>query len=80
MSSHTFSNTDTGSKHADPYKAKNMDEPNLKEKVEDLISFMEASKFGMMTTRQASSGLMVSRCMALAGKVRGLGALDLDRS
>ena len=65
----SFSNTDTGNKPADPYKAKNIDEPQLKEKVEDLVSFIEACKFGMMTTRIASTGLLVSRCMALAGKV-----------
>lgn len=64
-----FSNTDTGSKPADPYKAKNIDHASLKEKVEDLVQFIEACKFGMMTTRVASSGLLVSRCMALAGKV-----------
>ena len=65
----SFSNTDTGNKPADPYKAKNIDEPQLKEKIEDLVSFIEACKFGMMTTRIADSGLLVSRCMALAGKV-----------
>ena len=65
----SFSNADTGNKPADPYKAKNIDEPQLKENIEDLVSFIEACKFGMMTTRIASSGLLVSRCMALAGKV-----------
>ena len=65
----SFSNADTGNKPADPYKAKNIDEPQLKDKIEDLVSFIEACKFGMMTTRIASSGLLVSRCMALAGKV-----------
>ncbi|KAI9812272.1 MAG: BLI-3 blue-light-inducible Bli-3 protein [Thelocarpon impressellum] len=68
MSGKTFSNADTGNKPADPYKAKNKDEAPLKEKIEDLISFVEASKFGMMTTKAADSGLLVSRCMALAGK------------
>ena len=70
MSSKEFSNTSTGGKSADPYKAKNLDEPNIKEKVTDLITFIESSKFGMMTTRQDSTGLLVSRCMALAAKVR----------
>ena len=65
----SFSNTDTGSKPADPYKAKNLDEPSVKEKVEGLNNFISACKFGMMTTRIASSGLLVSRCMAVAGKV-----------
>ena len=67
--SSSFSNTDTGSKPADPYKAKNLDETSLKEKVEDLVGFVESCKFGMMTTRIESSGLLVSRCMALAAKV-----------
>lgn len=66
----SYSNTDTGSKPADPYTEKNKEEPStLKEKVGDLISFVEKSKFCMMTTRIASSGLLVSRCMALAAKV-----------
>jgi hypothetical protein len=70
MSSSTFSNADTGDKHADPYKQKNLEaEVPLKEKVEDLINFVEKCKFCMMTTRIADKGLLVSRCMALAGKV-----------
>lgn len=65
----SFSNTDTGDKPADPYKATNLTNPVLKEKIEDLVHFMEACKFGMMTTRIGSSGLLTSRCMALAAKV-----------
>ena len=71
MSNSGFSNTDVGAdKPADPYKAKNIDDADLKEKVEDLSAFMDACKFGMMTTRIASNGLLTSRCMALAAKVR----------
>ena len=55
---------------ADPYKAKNLDEPQMKEKIGDLISFVEKCKFCMMTTRIGSTGSLASRCMALAGKVR----------
>ncbi|MCJ1364873.1 BLI-3 blue-light-inducible Bli-3 protein [Acarospora aff. strigata] len=69
-----FSNADTGSKPADPYKAKNLENPSLREKVEDLVAFINSCKFGMMTTR-SQSGLLVSRCMALAGKEGG--GLDL---
>ena len=66
----SFSNTDTPpDKPADPYKATNKDEPDLKEKVEDLSNFVSSCKFGMMTTRIGSSGLLTSRCMALAAKV-----------
>lgn len=65
----SFSNADTGSKNPDPYKEKNLEDPSLKEKVEGLIEFVERCKFCMMTTRIESSGLLVSRCMALAGKV-----------
>ena len=61
--------TDTG-KPADPYKDVNLDnDVPLKEKVEDLQKFIESAKFCMMATRIASSGLIVSRCMALAAKV-----------
>lgn len=66
----SFSNTDTGSKTADPYKAANKDEPSLEVKIEALDKFVTYSKFGMMTTRDESSGKLVSRCMAIAGKVR----------
>jgi len=67
----SFSNADTGSKPSDPYKAKNMEDPSLSEKIEALSAFMSSSKFGMMTTRTAESGLLVSRCMALAAKEHG---------
>jgi hypothetical protein len=65
----SFSNADTGSKPADPYKAENLDQTSIKEKIEDLADFISSCKFGMMTTRAGSSGALVSRCMALAGKV-----------
>ncbi|KAI4094455.1 MAG: hypothetical protein LQ344_002204 [Seirophora lacunosa] len=71
----SFSNADTGSKPADPYKAENKNDPELKEKVDDLVNFIETCKFGMMTTRIESSGLLVSRCMAVAAKEGG--GLDL---
>ena len=65
----SFSNANTGSKPADPYKAANMDEVSIKEKVDDLSEFITSCKFGMMTTRDGQSGSLVSRCMALAAKV-----------
>lgn len=66
----SFSNTSVpADKPADPYKATNLTNPDLKEKVQDLISFIESCKFGMMTTRIESSGLLTSRCMGLAAKV-----------
>lgn len=64
----SFSNTDTGSQSADPYTAKNIQDPSLKEKVEDFVNFVDKCKFCMMTTK-TSDGLLASRCMALAGKV-----------
>jgi len=67
----SFSNADTGSKPADPYKAKNIDDASIKEKIEGLSEFISACKFGMMTTRDGSSGALVSRCMALAAKEGG---------
>lgn len=69
----SFSNTDTGNKPADPYTQKNLEQHSpLEEKIGDLIHFVEKSKYCMMTTRIASSGLLVSRCMALAAKVSQL--------
>ena len=65
----SFSNTDTGDKPADPYKAKNKEDPSLAEKVEGLSKFVDSCKFAMMTTRIESRGLLVSRAMAVAGKV-----------
>jgi hypothetical protein len=67
--SSSFSNADTGSKNADPYKEKNLDHASIKEKVEDLAAFAKACKFGMMTTRDGQSGRLYSRCMALAAQV-----------
>lgn len=64
----SFSNADT--KHADPYKEKNLDtEVSIKEKIEDLSEFISACKFGMMTTRDGKTGALLSRCMAVAAKV-----------
>jgi hypothetical protein len=65
----SFSNADTGNKTADPYTAKNLQEPSLQEKVEDLFTFIDKTKFCMMTTQTASSDLLASRAMALAAKV-----------
>lgn len=65
----SFSNADTGNKAADPYKEKNIDPVSLEDKVEGLSEFITSCKFGMMTTRHASSGALMSRCMALAAKV-----------
>ena len=66
----SYSNTDTGSKPADPYTQKNLsNEASLEEKIKDLVQFAEKHKLCMMTTRIADSGLLVSRCMALAAKV-----------
>lgn len=67
-----FSNTDTGSKPADPYTKANTDtDATLEQKVEDLSAFISNCKFGMMTTRDAKTGNLMSRCMALAAKENG---------
>jgi len=65
----SYSNTQTGGKAADPYTQKNLDDPPVEQKVKDLVTFVEKCKFCMMTTHMASSGWLVSRCMALAAKV-----------
>lgn len=64
-----FSNTDTGAKPADPYTQKNLEEPSLKEKAEDLFAFIDKTKFCLLTTQVADSDLLASRAMAVAAKV-----------
>ncbi|KAF2635806.1 hypothetical protein P280DRAFT_473591 [Massarina eburnea CBS 473.64] len=64
----TFSNTDTGNKPADPYTQKNLEEPSLKEKTEDLFSFIDKTKFCLLTAQTSDSDLLASRAMALAAK------------
>jgi general stress protein 26 len=67
MSSAHFTHTVTGEAPADPYKAANLDnDVSLEQKIKDLSEFAKKSKFGMMTTRDAGSGTLASRCMALA--------------
>ncbi len=62
---------DTTLKHADPYKETNLEtEVTLEQKIQDLSNFMVHCKFGMMTTHDASTGNLVSRCMGLAAQVR----------
>lgn len=51
-----FSNADTGSKPADPYKERNLDDASIEEKVESQSEFVSNCKFGMMTTRDGSTG------------------------
>jgi hypothetical protein len=72
----SLSNTDTGSKPADPFTAKNQEEPSLQEKIDDLVYFVEKNKFCMMTTK-TSDGKLASRCMALAAKVSGSACCNL---
>ncbi|KAI1321667.1 hypothetical protein F5Y16DRAFT_405116 [Xylariaceae sp. FL0255] len=72
----SFSNTDTGSKPADPYKATNKDtDVSTQDKVDALDRFISSTKFGMMTTRDVNTGRLVSRCMAVAGKESGASGL-----
>lgn len=63
-----YSTTNTGSKPEDPYKEANLDHASLKERVEDLLNFIEGHKFCLMTTRQHDTGYLVSRCMAVAAR------------
>src|ERR1700733_12557474 len=65
----SYSNADTRSKPADPYKEKFLKKPSLKDKVEDLVALLDKCKFCMMTTRMGRSRLLVSRCIALAAKM-----------
>ncbi|KAF3182401.1 hypothetical protein TWF106_003766 [Orbilia oligospora] len=60
-------------KPTDPYKEKNLDtETSVEGKVNGLIEFINKCKLGMMTTRDAASGMLVSRCMAIAGTENGI--------
>lgn len=61
--------TNNGSAAVDPYTAKNVGMVPLAQKMEDLNNFMAQIQYGMMTTQQSDGELLVSRCMALAGKV-----------
>ncbi|KAF4513620.1 hypothetical protein G6O67_000868 [Ophiocordyceps sinensis] len=67
----SFSNTSVGDKPADPYKKANQDDVDTKTKINDLVEFVTACKFGMMTTHEASTSHLVSRCMALAATEAG---------
>lgn len=66
-----FSNADTGSKPADPYKEANKDDAPVPEKIDALSTLVTKCKFGMMVTRDSQTGHLVSRCMALAAKETG---------
>jgi hypothetical protein len=68
----SFSNASTGDKPADPYTQKNAEQPDLKTKVNDLVDFINKCKYGMMTTKEAHSDKLVSRCMALTATVGSL--------
>ena len=58
------------------YKEKNQEEPGVEAKIQDLTSFISKSKFGMMTTSAAGSGVLASRCMALAATVSNISERD----
>ncbi|KAE9969524.1 BLI-3 blue-light-inducible Bli-3 protein [Venturia inaequalis] len=62
----SYSNADTGSKPADPYKEKNVDNASLKDKVQDLTAFIEKTKLCLMTTLVADTTKIATRAMALA--------------
>ncbi|KAG6041191.1 hypothetical protein E4U41_005679 [Claviceps citrina] len=62
----SFSNTSTGDKPTDPYKQANQQDFDVRTKIQDLSNFITSCKYGMMTTKSAKSGRLVSRCMALA--------------
>ncbi|PHH71687.1 hypothetical protein CDD80_5063 [Ophiocordyceps camponoti-rufipedis] len=67
----SFSNTSVGDKPADPYRQANLDNVDVKTKISDLVDFMTACKFSMMTTHEAATNNLVSRCMALAATETG---------
>lgn len=72
MSAKGTVSTSTGAHAVDPYKAQNLEDPPLPQKVEELADFISEVKFGMLTTHQSEGEYLASRCMALAGKVSDL--------
>lgn len=63
----------TSGHSADPYKEKNLDtDTSVEGKVNGLLEFVTKCKFGMMTTRDSVTGMLVSRCMAIAGTENGI--------
>jgi len=67
----SFSNTSVGDKPADPYTKANSDDPPLQTKVEGLVDLIVNCKFAMLTTHEATTNHLVSRCMALAATETG---------
>lgn len=62
--------TEIAGKPADPYKATNLEtDVPLEKKIQDLSHFIAHCKFAMMTTRDAATGGLMSRCMSLAAQV-----------
>ncbi|SPN98408.1 related to Protein bli-3 [Cephalotrichum gorgonifer] len=56
-----------GDKKPDQYAGHNPDvELSVKDKIDGLLAFMKHCRYGMMTTRDTSTGLLASRCMELA--------------
>lgn len=75
----SYSNADTGNKSADPYKEKNIDNASLKDKVQDLTTFIEKTKLCLMTTLVADTNKLASRAMALAATVsKGFGKVNVQ--
>lgn len=66
----SFSNADVGDKPADPQTTKAKADATLNEKITHLNKLTDSCKFAMMTTKESSSNMLVSRCMAIGAKVR----------
>ncbi|KAF8439175.1 hypothetical protein BGX38DRAFT_1208811 [Terfezia claveryi] len=63
-----MSGTSTGSDTGSKPSAVNPGHEPLKERVEDLIQFIDSHKFCLMTTRQKNTDYLVSRCMAVVAR------------
>ncbi|TQS31930.1 hypothetical protein Golomagni_07773, partial [Golovinomyces magnicellulatus] len=68
MSQHATIETKHGSASVDPYTSKNVEKIPLAQKMQDLNDFLSNMKIGMLTTQESEGELLVSRCMALAGR------------
>jgi hypothetical protein len=67
----SFSNTDTGDQHPEPYIKDNVEHStSMEKKLKTLGHFFERAPICMVSTVHSQTDELVSRCMGLAGKVR----------
>jgi len=63
-----YLHTGTGSKPPNPCPEASPDNTFLKERIDELIQFIDGHHFCLMTTRQKNTEYLVSRCMAVTAR------------